>query len=90
MWSNKEANFFPEINKSFTFPGMGLLQDVPIAAPSPRAQPEVVFFWCQMKGHIFLIITPKFQLQIHFTLEVTTENVLISGIPICFFFSVFS
>ena len=24
MWSNKEADFFPEINKSFTFPGMGL------------------------------------------------------------------
>ena len=23
MWSNKEADFFPEINKSFTFPGMG-------------------------------------------------------------------
>ena len=26
MWSNKEADFFPEINKSFTFPGMGLLR----------------------------------------------------------------
>ena len=24
MWSNKEADFVPEINKSFTFPGMGL------------------------------------------------------------------
>ena len=24
MWSNKEADFFPEMNKSFTFPGMGL------------------------------------------------------------------
>ena len=23
MWSNKEAEFFPEIKKSFTFPGMG-------------------------------------------------------------------
>ena len=23
MWFNKEADFFPEINKSFTFPGMG-------------------------------------------------------------------
>ena len=23
MWSYKEADFFPEINKSFTFPGMG-------------------------------------------------------------------
>ena len=28
----------------------------------PRAHPEVVLlFWCQMKAHIFLIITPKFQ-----------------------------
>ena len=25
MWSNKEADFSPEINKSFTFPGMGHL-----------------------------------------------------------------
>ena len=23
MWSNKEADFFPEINKSFTFPWNG-------------------------------------------------------------------
>ena len=23
MWSNKEADIFPEINKSFTFHGMG-------------------------------------------------------------------
>ena len=23
MWSNKEADFFLEIKKSFTFPGMG-------------------------------------------------------------------
>ena len=26
MWSNKEADFFPEINKSFTFPGMGQMR----------------------------------------------------------------
>ena len=31
-----------------------------------------------MKAHIFLIITPKFQLQIHYTLEVIVENVPIS------------
>ena len=29
----------------------------------PRVQPEAVNFWCQMKAHIFLIITPKFQPQ---------------------------
>ena len=48
----------------------------------PRVQPEVVRFWCQMKAHIFLIIIPKFQPQIHHTLEVIAENVPISGIPI--------
>ena len=26
----------------------------------PRVQPEVVCFLCQMKAHIFLIMTPKF------------------------------
>ena len=30
----------------------------------------------QMKSHIFLIITTKFQLQIHYTLAVITGNVL--------------
>ena len=67
---------------------------VPIAFSSPRAQPEVpvVLFWCQMKAHIFLIITPKFQLQIHYGilyLVVTTENVPISGIPILIFLCIF-
>ena len=38
-----------------------------------------------MKAIIFLIITPKFQLQIHYTLEVTTENVPFSGVPILIF-----
>ena len=44
---------------------------------------------CQMKAHIFLIITPKFQVQIHFTLEVIAENVPISGIPILIFLCIF-
>ena len=35
-----------------------------------------------MKAHIFLIVTPKFQPQIHYTLEVIAENVPISSIPI--------
>ena len=43
--------------------------------PILRAQPEVDFFWYQMKAHIFLITSPKFLLQIHYTLEVVTENV---------------
>ena len=56
----------------------------------PRAQLEVVpFFWCQMKPHIFLIIAPKFQLQIHYTSEVIAENVPISDIPILIFICIF-
>ena len=62
---------------------------VPIAFSSPRAQSEVVLFWCQMKAHIFLIIAPNFQLQIHYTLEVIAENVPISGIPILIFLRIF-
>ena len=43
---------------------------------------EVVLFCI---AHIFLIIIPKFQLQIHYTLEVIiTENVSISGTPLQF------
>ena len=33
-------------------------------------QPEEVRFWCQMKARIFLILIPKFQLQIYYTVEV--------------------
>ena len=47
------------------------------------------FFWCQMKAHIFLIIIPKFQLQIHHTLEVIRENIPISGVPILNFLRIF-
>ena len=36
--------------------------------------------WCQMKAHTFLIITPKFQLHIHYTLEAIAENVPISNL----------
>ena len=46
---------------------------VPIAFSSHRAQLEVVLFWCQMKAHIFLIVTPKFQLQLYYTLAVIAE-----------------
>ena len=35
-----------------------------------------------MKAHIFLIITPKFQLQIHYTLKVIAKNVTFSVVPI--------
>ena len=38
-----------------------------------------------MKAHIFLITTLKFQLQIHYTMEVIAEDVPISGIPILIF-----
>ena len=46
-------------------------------------------FWCQIKAYIFLIITPKFQLQIHYALEVIAENVPFSGIPILTFLCIF-
>ena len=62
---------------------------VPIAFLSPRAQLEVVLFWYQMKAHIFLIITQKFHLQIHYTVAAIAENVLISGIPILIFLCIF-
>ena len=62
---------------------------VPTAFLSHRAQPEVVLFWYQMKAHIFLIVTWKFQLQIHYTLAVIAENVPISGIPIFIFLCIF-
>ena len=39
-----------------------------------------------MKANIFLIIIPKFKLQIHYTSEIITENVPISGKPILIFF----
>ena len=42
-----------------------------------------------MKAHIFLITIPKFQLQIHYTLEIVTENVSISIIP-NFFLCIFT
>ena len=56
---------------------------------NPQAQPEVVLFCCQMKINIFLIIAPKFQRQIHYTLKVIAENVPTSGIPILIFLLIF-
>ena len=35
-----------------------------------------------MKARYFLTIIPKFQLQIHYTLEGTAENVQVIGVPI--------
>ena len=55
----------------------------------PRAQPEVVLLCCYLKAYIFLIITQKFQLQIHYTAEVTAENGSTSGIPILIFLCIF-
>ena len=43
-----------------------------------------------MKAHIFRIITPKFQLQIQYTLEVIVENVPISGVTIFIFLCIFT
>ena len=58
---------------------------VPITFWALRAQPDVVLFWYQQKAHIFLNITPKFPLQIHYTLAVIAENAPISGITIFVF-----
>ena len=47
----------------------------------PRTQLEVVYILMSNEAHIFLIMTPKFQLQIQYCLEGTAENVPIIGIP---------
>ena len=44
-----------------------------ITFSSPRAQPEVNTFYGANESPYFLIITLKFQLQIHYTLEVIAE-----------------
>ena len=41
----------------------------------PRAQPEVVLFLVSNESPYFPHYNPKFQLQIHYTLEVKAENV---------------
>ena len=43
----------------------------------------------QMEDHSFLILTPKFHHQNHYTWQVITENVHISGIPILIFWCIF-
>ena len=62
---------------------------MPITFSSPWAQPEVVFFWYQMKALIFLIANPKFQLQILCSFGDITKSVKLNGIPennfLCFF-----
>ena len=62
--------------------------------PLPDSHPpglnwNLYFFWYQMKAHIFLIITPKYQLWIHYTFALIAENAPISGIPILIFLSIF-
>ena len=47
---------------------------------SPRAQPEVVHFWYQMKAHFFLIANPKFHLQILCSFGDITKSVKLIGI----------
>ena len=54
---------------------------MPITFSSPRAQPEVVHFWYQMKAHIFLVANPKFQLQILCSFGDITKYVKLNGIP---------
>ena len=58
-----------------------------ITFSSPRAQPEAVLFWYE--SPYFSNYNPKFQLQIHNTLEVIADNVPISGIPILIFLCIF-
>ena len=61
---------------------ISILKDLmPITFSSPRAQPEVVYFWYQMKAHIFLIANPKFQLQILCSFGDITKSVKLNGIP---------
>ena len=55
---------------------------MPITFSSPRAQPEVVYFFdIKMKAHIFLIANPKFQLQILCSFGDITKVVKLNGIP---------
>ena len=55
---------------------------MPITFSSPRARPEVVYFWFQMKAHIFLIENLKFRLQTYCSFGDMADNVKIIGIPI--------
>ena len=59
-----------------------LKRDFPIAASSPGLNRKYDKFWCQTKAYILLIIIPKFQLQIHYTLKGTMKNLQVIGIPI--------
>ena len=55
---------------------------MPITFSSPRAQPEVVYFFLyQMKAPIFLIANPKVQLQILCSFGDITKSVKLNGIP---------
>ena len=60
-----------------------------ITFSSPRAQPEVVYFWFQMKAHIFLIANLKFRLQTPCSFGDMAENVKFIGIPIINFLCIY-
>ena len=64
------------------------LNYVPITFLSPRGQPEIVLFWCQIIAHIFSYYNPIISAS-NYTLEVTAENVSISDIPILIFLCIF-
>ena len=55
---------------------------MPITFSSPRAQPEVVFFWFWMKAHTFLLSNLKFRLQTPCSLGDMAGSVKLIGIPI--------
>ena len=60
---------------SIFFFSSGCVKSERITIKGLRAQQEVVLMLMSMKAHILLIIIPKFQLQIHYTLDGTEENI---------------
>ena len=63
---------------------------IPITFSSPRANRKWYFFgWQKKSSYIFLVIIPKYQLRVHYTLAVIAENTLISGRPIFIFLCIF-
>ena len=87
----KEANLLTPISETNNSENYTMNRMFPLDChpPPPGPQQEEVWFWYQMKAHIFFIITTIFQLQIHYTLEVIAEKVLISSIPILIFSCIF-
>ena len=76
LYSRKRNNYNPVISltKQTWLIFICFFKDLmPITFSSPRAQSEVVYFWYQMKAHIFLIVNSKLQLNLYW------HNVLIIG-----------